>query len=143
MSELIAQGLDDVCRLAEARTGLVIAGPSRASNLVRLESARDAVGCLDWPALAKRLGEENLAGPTWTALIRFMSIGETYFFRNKPHFDLLREQLQDDGRDRGREILQSLAGRHRLPRDMAVNPLHGIGGGERQAAGEHFIQRDA
>jgi chemotaxis protein methyltransferase CheR len=93
MSELIAQGLDDVCRLAEARTGLVIAGPSRASNLVRLESARDAVGCLDWPALAKRLGEENLAGPTWTALIRFMSIGETYFFRNKPHFDLLREQL--------------------------------------------------
>ena len=36
-----------------------------------------------------------------------------------------------------------LAGRHRLSRDMAVDPLHGIGGGERQCAGEHLIERDA
>jgi chemotaxis protein methyltransferase CheR len=93
MSGLVAEGLADVCRLAEARTGLLIAGPSRAANLVRLESARDAAGCADWPVLAKRLGEESLAGPAWTALIRSLLIGETYFFRNKPHFDLLREQL--------------------------------------------------
>jgi len=93
MSGLIAPGLADVCRLVEARTGLLIAGPSRASNLMRLESARDEVGCPDWPALAKRLDEESLAGPAWTALIKSLSIGETYFFRNKPHFDLLREQL--------------------------------------------------
>jgi len=93
MSGLMAPGLADVCRLAETRTGLRIAGPSLADNLMRLESARDAAGCSDWPALAKRLGEEGLAGPAWTAMIRSLVIGETYFFRNKPHFDLLREQL--------------------------------------------------
>jgi chemotaxis protein methyltransferase CheR len=93
MSGLIAPGLAEVCRLAEARTGLLIAGPSRAANLARLESAREAVGSPDWPALAKRLGEESFAGPAWTALIRSLLIGETYFFRNKPHFDLLRAQL--------------------------------------------------
>lgn len=93
MNDLIAPGLADVCRLAEARTGLLIGGPSRASNLLRLESAPDAAGCPDWPAFAKRLGEERLGGPAWTALIRSLLIGETYFFRNKPHFDLLREQV--------------------------------------------------
>lgn len=93
MSGLMVPGLADVCRLAEARTGLRITGPSRADNLTRLESARDAAGCSDWPALAKRLEDESLAGPAWTALIRSLLIGETYFFRNKPHFDILREQF--------------------------------------------------
>src|ERR1700693_2261229 len=93
MTSLTAQGLADVCRLTEARTGLRLAGPSRAANLTLLEGARDALGCLDWPALAKRLREEGMSGPAWTSLIRSLLIGETYFFRNKPHFDLLREQL--------------------------------------------------
>jgi len=55
----------------------------------------------------------------------------------------LGEKLQDDCRDRGRDSLRSFAGLHGLSCDMAVNPLHGIGGGERQAARQHFIQRDA
>ncbi|MHB8589900.1 MAG: CheR family methyltransferase [Candidatus Dormibacteraceae bacterium] len=93
MSGPIPPGLADVCRLAEARTGLRITAPERADNLVRLKSARDAAGCADWPAFAERLGGETLAGPAWTALIRSLTIGETYFFRNKPHIDLLREQV--------------------------------------------------
>ena len=47
------------------------------------------------------------------------------------------------GGDRGRDSLQPLAGRHRLSRDMAVDPLHGIGRGERQGAREHLVERDA
>jgi chemotaxis protein methyltransferase CheR len=82
-----------VYRLTEARTGLRITGPASAANLVRLEGARDAAGCPDWPSFAERLGEESLAGLAWTELIRSLTIGETYFFRNKPHVDLLRDQV--------------------------------------------------
>ena len=41
------------------------------------------------------------------------------------------------------DLLQPLAGRHRLSGDMAVDPLHGIGRGERQCAREHLVERDA
>ena len=44
----------------------------------------------------------------------------------------LGEQLQDDRRDGAGDVLQPLAGRHRLSRNMAVDPLHGIGRSERQ-----------
>ena len=93
MSGLIPPGLADVYRLTEARTGLRITGPGRAANLVRLEGARDAAGCPDWPSFAERLGGESLVGHAWTELIRSLTIGETYFFRNKPHIDLLRDQV--------------------------------------------------
>ena len=93
MSALLSPGLSDVCRLTQARTGLRITGPGQAANLIRLEGARGAAGCLDWPAFAERLRGESLAGHAWTALIRSMTVGETYFFRNKPHFDLLRERV--------------------------------------------------
>src|ERR1700730_4913025 len=49
-----------------------------------------------------------------------------------PLLGRLGEQLHDDLGDRGRDILQPLAGRHRLSGDMAVHPFHGIGSGERQ-----------
>ena len=55
----------------------------------------------------------------------------------------LGEQLHDDRRDRRRDTLQPLAGRHRLPGDVAVHPLHRIGRGEGQTAGEHLVKRDA
>ena len=55
----------------------------------------------------------------------------------------LGEEFHDDGRDRCRDTVHPLAGRHRLSRDMAVHPLHGIGGRKGQTAGEHFIQGDA
>lgn len=93
MSHPDPPGLHDVCRLAEERIGLRIAAPGGADNLARLESARHASGCGDWPAFAERLAGETLTGRAWAALIRSLTIGETYFFRNKPHIDLLREQV--------------------------------------------------
>ena len=55
----------------------------------------------------------------------------------------LGEQLHDNGRDRLRHGRKPLGGRHRTARDMAVHPLHGIAGGERQGAGEHLVECDA
>ena len=49
-----------------------------------------------------------------------------------PLLGRLGQQLHDDGRDRGRDMLHPLAWRHRLSGDMAVHPLHGIGRRERQ-----------
>ncbi len=55
----------------------------------------------------------------------------------------LGQQLHDDRGYCCRNFRQPLARRHRLPRDVTVNPLHGIGGGEWQAAREHFIESHA
>src|SRR5262244_3906359 len=49
----------------------------------------------------------------------------------------LVEKFQDDGQCRFRNIFQMLAARHRLSRDMAVNPLHGIGRSGGKASGKH------
>ena len=46
-------------------------------------------------------------------------------------------------RDGAGTVVQPLAGRHRLPRDVAVDPFHRIGRGEWQRAREHLVERDA
>ena len=40
-------------------------------------------------------------------------------------------------------ISQPFSGGSGCPGDVAVNPLHRFGGGEGQAAGEQFVERDA
>ena len=55
----------------------------------------------------------------------------------------LGKQLHDDGRNRARDRRDALGGRHRPPRDVAVHPFQGIGRGEREAAGQHFVEGDA
>ena len=45
--------------------------------------------------------------------------------------------------DSRRDALQPFRRRHRLSGDVAVDPFHRIGRAERQAAGEHLIERDA
>jgi chemotaxis protein methyltransferase CheR len=89
----IQPGLREVCDLVSLRLGIAIAVPQRADNLIRLERARDVAGCADFPTLAQRLAEEPLEGPAWTAAIQALTIGETYFFRHQPHFDLLRQEI--------------------------------------------------
>ena len=43
----------------------------------------------------------------------------------------------------GRNARQPLRRRHRLSRDVAVDPFHRVGGAERQTTGEHPVERDA
>ena len=42
--------------------------------------------------------------------------------------------------DSGSGTARALAGRHRLARDVAVDPLQRIGGGKRQRAREHLVK---
>ena len=54
----------------------------------------------------------------------------------------LGEELHHDCRERPRDARDPLMGRHRLPRDMAVHPLHRIGGGEGELPRQHFVEGD-
>ena len=55
----------------------------------------------------------------------------------------LGEQLHQDSRQRRRDAPNPLVGRHRLPRDVAVYPLHRISGGERELSCQHLVKGDA
>jgi len=57
--------------------------------------------------------------------------------------DGLGEQLHHNSRERPGDARDPLVGRHRLPGDMAVHPLHRIGGGEGELPRQHFVKRDA
>ena len=58
-------------------------------------------------------------------------------------FGTLGEQLHDEFGNSFGDRFQPLAGRRRPPRDMAVDPFHGIGGREGQGPCEHLIKGDA
>jgi chemotaxis protein methyltransferase CheR len=86
-------GLGELCRLVEAQLGILISSPERPDNRMRLERALKEAGCADWHSFLASLNEQASDGPAWTAAIRHLTIGETYFFRHKPHFDLLRREI--------------------------------------------------
>ena len=52
----------------------------------------------------------------------------------------LGEQLHHDRRERRGDLARPLAGRRRLPGDVAVDPFHRIGGREGQRAGQHLVK---
>ncbi len=54
----------------------------------------------------------------------------------------LFEELHHNCRERAGDASDPLAGRHRLPRDMTVHPLHRIGSGEGQRPCQHLVERD-
>ncbi len=54
----------------------------------------------------------------------------------------LREKLHDNRRDRLWQPLHPFTWEHRLSCDVAMDPLHRIGGREREDSCEHFVQTD-
>jgi len=54
----------------------------------------------------------------------------------------LGEELHHDCREQRREARDPFVGRYRLSRDMAVHPLHRIGGGEGELPRQHFVKGD-
>ncbi len=52
-------------------------------------------------------------------------------------------ELHHNSRERRRDANDPLVGRHRLPRDMAVHPLHRIDSGEGQRPCQHLVEGDA
>ena len=55
---------------------------------------------------------------------------------------VLGEELHDDGRQRPGDC-GAITRRCRLARNVAVDPLQGVGGGKRQRARKHLVQGDA
>src|ERR1700743_724119 len=55
----------------------------------------------------------------------------------------LREKLHHDGRKRIGNPAGSLTRRISGSRNVAVDPLHRIGGGKRKTTGEHLVKCDA
>ena len=55
---------------------------------------------------------------------------------------ILGEQLHHDRRERRRDARDPLVGWRWLAGNVAVHPLHRVGGGERQLARQHFVEGD-
>lgn len=81
-----------ISNLIEQRTGLasgVLSPPHLETTLRDLSKG-------NLPGLVDELQSESEFEPTWQRLFRSLVIGETYFFRNRAHFDLLRASLLPD-----------------------------------------------
>jgi chemotaxis protein methyltransferase CheR len=86
--------------LVLARCGLYYPERKRADLLHGLGMAMNAGG---YESLAALYAAAVLGGPAWNLLLAHLTIGETYFFRYRPQFDALRQQIIP-------EILQRRAG---------------------------------
>lgn len=76
--------------LIEQRLGLSIA------HQLRLDPERvlrEISGDGDLDTFLDQLATKDETAPVWQAVIRAFAIGETYFFRDYPHFRLLRDRI--------------------------------------------------
>jgi flagellar motor protein MotB len=76
--------------LVLGRAGLHYPAHKRADLLHGLGLALKAGG---YANLAGLYAEALSSGDTWDLILTHLTIGETYFFRNGPQFDALREQI--------------------------------------------------
>ena len=79
--------------LIQKRTGLFF-GPRRQDALARgvLAAARQT-GCDDLEEYYRLLKAAKTGSKLWDNLIGAITVGETYFFRNPPHFNALRQHI--------------------------------------------------
>ncbi|MBC8171767.1 MAG: tetratricopeptide repeat protein [Anaerolineae bacterium] len=75
--------------LIEQRTGLA----TNATRRSDLDSLLTELAGGDLPDFLARLRQEDLHTPTWQGVIRALAIGETYFFRDEGHFQVLRTRI--------------------------------------------------
>lgn len=78
-----------IASLIEQRTGLA----TNATRRSDLDSLLTELAGGDLPDFLARLRQEDLQTPTWQGVIRALAIGETYFFRDEGHFQVLRTRI--------------------------------------------------
>jgi chemotaxis protein methyltransferase CheR len=76
-----------------ARAGLYYPERKRADLLHGLGLALNASG---HPSLGALFAAAEAGGSAWDVILAHLTIGETYFFRNAPQFDALRQQIIPD-----------------------------------------------
>src|SRR4051794_28745151 len=85
--------LTRVSELIAERTGLHFP-PERHADLRRaLDEAASELGCLDGAACAERLLASAPSTAELRLLARHLTIGETYFFRERPSFNALATEV--------------------------------------------------
>ncbi len=79
--------------LIETRTGLLL-NEQRRAEVARVVEDMLAKGKLKGPdSLASALATQRTSHPLWQELVRAITVGETYFFRNQAHFNALRNHV--------------------------------------------------
>jgi chemotaxis protein methyltransferase CheR len=83
-----------IITLIEQKAGLLLRESHRQADAQRaITSAVTDLGLRDAEALYYQLQQHDSQHLIWQTLIQSLTIGETYFFRNKAHFDSLREVI--------------------------------------------------
>lgn len=78
------------------RTGLVVSEHQVASLRREIVSLMGLGSSVELPILMQKLIGLPSEDPQWRRLIEYLTIGETYFFRNAAHFKALREKVLPD-----------------------------------------------
>jgi chemotaxis protein methyltransferase CheR len=81
--------LTQATTLIEQRTGL----SAETLQRIRIGELLEQTSAGDVEALLQRLHHNDENHPDWQRLIHALTIGETYFLRDKRHFDILRENI--------------------------------------------------
>ena len=97
------------CELIQARTGIRIGESRRRVLSQALKESAESVGCADLDQFFSSLKEARTDSEAWHDLIRRVTIGETYFFRDSDTIDTLR-----------RHILPNLLTRHETDRTLRL-----------------------
>src|SRR5215510_12067715 len=105
--------------------------------------------CLDFTlAAVEFLRNQKAVGRVVLAKLEFVDVALSLPFRKTApkiafnagcrliaFLSVLGQELHHDGRDRNGQAWYKLGGRHRLSRNVAMDPVHRIGGHKRQLAG--------
>jgi len=81
--------IDDISGLIEQRTGLA----ARVQFGDDLQPLLETLAQGDLPAYLDKMRSARETDPVWQAVIKALTIGETYFMRDKAHFQTLRTHI--------------------------------------------------
>src|SRR5438128_7053742 len=100
--------LERLSELVEARAGLYFAGSRRTELTSKAAQAFAQSGCATWEAYLTLLCTTS-GRPLFEQLVEGLTVGETYFFRHRPYFDVLE-----------REVLPQLIAKRRATRQLRL-----------------------
>lgn len=83
------ESLAAVAALVEARTGLRFVGGRYDELATKVERAFTESECATWPEYQAQV----TSGVLFDQLVEALTVGETYFYRHRPYFDMLEREI--------------------------------------------------
>jgi len=80
-------------QLIQSRTGIRLTEHQQEDVVVVVEDMLQSQPATTFANLLLRLTRESVDHPIWQPIIKIVTIGETYFFRNQSQFDALRQSV--------------------------------------------------